>query len=229
LAGSQFNTLYPMMMVPTGDSLFRIPFFTLLIIFFSYLLWIRYSRRESTGRFSISRHMREAILKEAIQREGKARIVARVIFAPFWFLGFALYVIYPDWMTAFAIPLPDWIRWVMLAVSVVMVPFMMWGYQTLGKAWAHALAAPRKEHVLVTNGPYRYVRHPIYTTAFTFMITLGVVASNWLVLLPMIAGTVLIYAQVGGEEAALIDRFGDEYREYMKRTARFLPRWKRDG
>ena len=39
----------------------------------------------------------------------------------------------------------------------------------------------------------------------------------------LIAGSFLIYAQVDGEEAILTDRFGDEYREYMKQTPRFLP------
>jgi protein-S-isoprenylcysteine O-methyltransferase Ste14 len=58
------------------------------------------------------------------------------------------------------------------------------------------------------------------------MVTLAISTANWLVLVPMVAGTALLYAQVRSEEAILIDRFGDEYREYMKRTPRFLPRIK---
>jgi protein-S-isoprenylcysteine O-methyltransferase Ste14 len=201
-----------------GDSLFRVLFFTMWIIFIGNALWKEYSTRESADKFSIGRHM-----KEATKREGKVRIIARAILAPFWFLGFVLYAAYPNWMTAFAIPLLEWFRWIMLAVSIVTVPFMMWGYHALGKAWTPPKLLLRKEHVLVRNGPYRYVRHPIYTAGLTFMITLAVATANWLVLLPMIAGSVLIYAQVGREEAILIDRFGDEYREYMKQTPRFLP------
>jgi protein-S-isoprenylcysteine O-methyltransferase Ste14 len=56
------------------------------------------------------------------------------------------------------------------------------------------------------------------------MITLAVATANWLVPLPMIARSVLIYAQVGMEEAILIDRFGDEHRQYTKQTPRFLPK-----
>jgi len=42
----------------------------------------------------------------------------------------------------------------------------------------------------------------------------------------MAAGIVLLYARVGKEEAMMIERFSDEYRSYMKRTGRFLPRFK---
>ena len=74
----------------------------------------------------------------------------------------------------------------------------------------------------MTSGPYRYVRNPIYLGAFVFIIALALVAANWLVLLPALALITIIYAQVGKEELMLTDRFGDEYREYMKRTPRFI-------
>jgi protein-S-isoprenylcysteine O-methyltransferase Ste14 len=202
-----------------GDTLFRVLFFIMWLVFIAYLLWKEYSTRESTEKFSICRHV-----KQATQREGKARIIGRAILAPFWFLGFVVYAIYPDMMTTFSFPLPDWLRWVMVAVSIVTIPSMMWGYHALGKAWTPPKLLLRKEHVLVTSGPYHYVRHPIYAAGFTFMVTLAMATANWLVLLPMLAGTALLYAQVGREEAILIDRFGDEYRQYMKRTRRFLPR-----
>jgi protein-S-isoprenylcysteine O-methyltransferase Ste14 len=204
-----------------GDTLFRVLFFIMWLVFIAYLLWKEYSTRGSTDKFSISRHM-----EQAARREGKARIAARAILAPFWFLGFVLYAIYPDWMAAFSIPLPDLLRWIMVAASIATIPFMMWGYRTLGKAWTPPKLLLGREHVLVTSGPYHYIRHPIYTAGFTFMVTLAISTANWLVLVPMVAGTALLCAQVRREEAILIDRFGDEYREYMKRTPRFLPRIK---
>ena len=76
----------------------------------------------------------------------------------------------------------------------------------------------------MTSGPYHYIRHPIYLGFFTFLIAQALVAANWLILLPALATTMLFYTQIGKEEAMLIDRFGDEYREYMKRTPRFIPK-----
>lgn len=183
-----------------SDSAFRVLFFTMWLVFIAYLLWKEYSTRGSADKFSVSRHM-----KEATQREGKPRIIARAILAPFWFFGFVVYAIYPDWMTVFSIPLPDWFRWIMVGASIMTIPFMMWGYHTLGKAWTPPKLLLRKEHVLVISGPYSHVRHPIYTAGFTFMITLATATANWLVILPMVAGTALLYAQVGREETILID------------------------
>lgn len=55
------------------------------------------------------------------------------------------------------------------------------------------------------------------------MIALALESANWLTAPPIIAGIPLLYARAGKEEAMLIERFGDEYRSYVKRTGRFLP------
>jgi protein-S-isoprenylcysteine O-methyltransferase Ste14 len=67
------------------------------------------------------------------------------------------------------------------------------------------------------------VRHPIYLGAFIFLVALALLSANLLILIPTVALALLLYAQLPEEENLLIDRFGDEYREYMKRTPRFIP------
>ena len=81
----------------------------------------------------------------------------------------------------------------------------------------------RKRQTLVTGGPYRYVRNPIYLGAFTFIIALALVSSNWFLLVPDIFVISVIYLQIDGEGKMLLARFGDEYRAYMKRTPRLIP------
>jgi protein-S-isoprenylcysteine O-methyltransferase Ste14 len=76
----------------------------------------------------------------------------------------------------------------------------------------------------LSPGPCYHVRHPMYLGAFIFLIAQALVAANWLLLLPAIVTTAFSYKQIGKEEAMLIDRFGDEYREYMKRTPRLIPK-----
>jgi protein-S-isoprenylcysteine O-methyltransferase Ste14 len=66
----------------------------------------------------------------------------------------------------------------------------------------------------------------MYAAEATFMIAVALESANWLVALPMIAGTAALCARVRKEETMMIERFGDNYRAYMKRTGRFLPRIK---
>ena len=120
----------------------------------------------------------------------------------------------------------------MVCVTALSMPFTLWAFQTLGINWVNALEASQfvrsKDNVLVTNGPYRYVRNPIYLGALIFIIAVGLVAANWLLVISSLVLITVICMQVGKEERMLIDRFGDEYREYMKRTPRFIPKLMRE-
>jgi protein-S-isoprenylcysteine O-methyltransferase Ste14 len=153
--------------------------------------------------------------------------VALALFGPFWFGGIVLYILVPSWIILLSIPLPDWFRLIMVGVTALSIPFVFWGYRTLGKNWVHALDPTkfvrRERETLVTSGPYRYVRNPIYLGSFVFIVALALVAANWLLLLPSLALISIIYAQVPKEERMLAERFGDDYREYMKRTPRMIP------
>jgi protein-S-isoprenylcysteine O-methyltransferase Ste14 len=203
----------------TNELLFRVFFSTLWVIFIANLTWVRYSSREPKSKSPIN---------QTTRHERRLHIVALALFAPFWFGGIVLYAILPSWIMFLSVPLPDWFRLIMVGVAALSIPFILWGYRTLGKNWVHALDPSkflqRKRETLVTSGPYRYVRNPIYFGAFVFIIALALVAANWLLLLPALVLITIIYAQIGKEELMLIDRFGDEYREYMKRTPRFIPK-----
>ena len=206
-----------------NELLFRSIFIVLWVTFIASTTWVRYTLRLP---------QREASDNQAAKRERWLHIVALALFAPFLFGGIILYAILPSWIMFLSIPLPDWFRLIMLGVAALSIPFTLWGYRTLGKNWVHALDPSkflqRKSETLVTSGPYQYARNPIYLGAFGFVIALALVAANWLLLLPALAIVTLIYTRIGKEEAMLTDRFGDEYREYMKRTPRFIPRFRRE-
>lgn len=77
----------------------------------------------------------------------------------------------------------------------------------------------------MTSGPYRYVRHPMYTALFHSMWAILLLTRNWLVGgVPLVGLCVIVLLRIQREERAMVDNFGDAYREYMKRTGRFLPR-----
>jgi len=94
---------------------------------------------------------------------------------------------------------------------------------TLGKQWSFA-ARLVDEHRLVTEGPYRLVRHPIYTAMFGMLMATGLAISRPLWLLPAIvvflAGTIV---RVRSEEMLLREAFGQQFETYARRVPAIIP------
>ena len=83
----------------------------------------------------------------------------------------------------------------------------------------------RTEHKLVTQGVYKLVRHPMYSAFWLWAIAQALLLPNWVAgPAGLIGFGTLFFLRVGREEQLMIDTFGDEYRNYMKRTARVLPK-----
>jgi protein-S-isoprenylcysteine O-methyltransferase Ste14 len=79
----------------------------------------------------------------------------------------------------------------------------------------------------VTSGPYRYVRHPFYLAGFVALVGGSLATANWFLLLASLVPLGFLVARTRIEEDKLIERFGDEYRNYMAKTGRFFPRFGR--
>jgi protein-S-isoprenylcysteine O-methyltransferase Ste14 len=133
------------------------------------------------------------------------------------------YLVNPGWMTWSKIGLPDWVRWLGVGVGVLNTFGIYWLFSSIGSGITPT-SATRKEHKLVTNGIYRYIRHPLYTFGASMFITFGMMADNWFIALLGVLTFIIMAIRTPKEEANLIEKFGDEYREYMKRTGRFLPK-----
>lgn len=96
-------------------------------------------------------------------------------------------------------------------------------HRDLGRNWSVSLEV-RDKHELITGGVYRYVRHPMYSAFFLWALAQFLLLPNWVAGLSGIIGFGTLYAfRVGREERLMLEAFGDEYRTYMKRTARVLP------
>jgi protein-S-isoprenylcysteine O-methyltransferase Ste14 len=116
----------------------------------------------------------------------------------------------------------------MAGIATLGLSIILLGIWTLGKNWAPSVSGVRKDAALITSSPYDIVRHPIYLGAFIFLIALSLVSANLVIILPTIAILTLLYASIDEEEAMLVDRFGEQYLEYMKRTPRFIPKFKHE-
>ncbi|MBN2734623.1 MAG: isoprenylcysteine carboxylmethyltransferase family protein [Methanomicrobiaceae archaeon] len=81
-----------------------------------------------------------------------------------------------------------------------------------------------KGHRLVTSGPYRYIRHPMYTAFYLMMAGQFLLVSNWFVgLFGILSFTILCIARIPNEEDMMTEEFGDDYTEYKKRTKKIIP------
>ncbi|MBI5935630.1 MAG: isoprenylcysteine carboxylmethyltransferase family protein [Chloroflexi bacterium] len=140
------------------------------------------------------------------------------------FFSIIAYVINPNWLAWASLPFPSWLRLTGVGIAVAGFVLLQWSQTTLGKNWSDT---PRmiKEQTLVTSGPYRWIRHPIYSA---FLLILGatlLIAANWLIGLTWLGMTALeITSRIGFEESLMLEYFGEQYREYMKRTGRLAPR-----
>ena len=84
----------------------------------------------------------------------------------------------------------------------------------------------RKDHTLVTRGPYRYVRHPFYLSCALCVLGGSVAMANWFIPLAGAIPFGFLVARTRIEEEKLVERFGVEYQDYMRRVGRFVPRLK---
>ncbi len=140
------------------------------------------------------------------------------------FLTMLAYVINPNWLAFANLSLPLWLRWTGVGIALIGFALLQWSQLTLGKSWSDT---PRmlKEQTLITSGPYRTVRHPIYTAFILILGSTLFISANWLIGLCWIGMTILeVASRIGFEESLMIEFFGEQYREYMKKTGRLFPK-----
>lgn len=99
-------------------------------------------------------------------------------------------------------------------------------HRDLGVNWSPSLELVT-EHRLVTEGIYRTIRHPMYTSQLLWGIAQVLLLPNWIAGPGGLVTFVLLYLfRVPPEERMMLEHFGDAYRAYAGRTGRILPRLK---
>ena len=134
-----------------------------------------------------------------------------------------VYLLNPKWMAWSKLGLSEAIRWSGVGLGVLCVFGIYWLFSSIGTGIT-PVSATRKEHKLVTHGIYRYIRHPLYTVGSSLFVSFGMMVDSWFIAALGILTFILMAIRTPKEEANLIEKFGDEYREYMQRTGRFLPK-----
>jgi protein-S-isoprenylcysteine O-methyltransferase Ste14 len=137
--------------------------------------------------------------------------------------GWVTYLVNPVRMAWAAVPLPAWLRWTGVGLALCAGLLIIWTFRNLGRNLTDTVVT-RKAHTLVTTGPYRWVRHPFYSAAALAFLGNSLATANAFLFVTGGAAVLLLVIRTRKEEANLLARFGDDYRNYMQRAGRFVPR-----
>jgi protein-S-isoprenylcysteine O-methyltransferase Ste14 len=162
-------------------------------------------------------------------KEGKVNRAARAVFGLGYIGALIVYAFCPGFLAWAAFSLRAWVRWIGVGITGTALLLLAWVQWSLGKNFSTTLHL-RQGHSLVMTGPYRWMRHPMYTALFLLGVGFLVLTANWAVGVPLIVALpIIVVARVGNEEALMMEQFGEDYRAYMQQTGRFLPRLTRQA
>jgi len=112
--------------------------------------------------------------------------------------------------------------WAAAVLCVIGLAFAFWARITLGRNWSGVVTL-KEGHELVERGPYRFVRHPIYTGIITMFFATALALGH----LAGFAATLLMFAsfwiKLRDEEQLMLQQFPDQYAAYRRRAKRIIP------
>ena len=192
-----------------AELIFRLITFFVLVAAASIGVTFRLRAERKGGAMRTSEGQRLVVL---------LRLLGLLVLAPL--VG---YLIYPPMMSWARMGLPDGIRLLAAAIALGLVPIFYWIFSSIGDNISPTQAT-RQHHQLVTHGPYRWVRHPLYSVGFVLILALTLLTDLWWIAVAMLPPLVILLWRTPVEEARLTETFGDAYRAYMQQTGRFWPR-----
>jgi len=118
-------------------------------------------------------------------------------------------------------------RLVLLLVEVACVAaglgVAVWARRHLGRNWSGTVTA-KDDHELIRSGPYRAVRHPIYTGILLALIGMAIGTGTWTSAVAVVLAAVAFLRKLRIEERFMIDQFGDEYERYRREVPALVPK-----
>ncbi|MBI4298699.1 MAG: isoprenylcysteine carboxylmethyltransferase family protein [Chloroflexi bacterium] len=196
----------------TPDLVFRVVFAAGTLLGLSLRMYFAWKVRRVGGKFAIK------------ERGNVSLVLLWVLYLP-TLAASLLYVLAPDLLGYSALPLPLWLRSIGAIPGTASLVLFAWSHHALGANWSESVGI-KEAHSLVTDGPHRWMRHPMYTAVLLIAPAAFLISANWTIGAFWLAMGTVVYTRVGLEERFLIEKFGDQYLQYMSRTGRFLPRVK---
>jgi protein-S-isoprenylcysteine O-methyltransferase Ste14 len=129
-----------------------------------------------------------------------------------------------SWLDFANYSLPAWAGWLGAALLAGAL-FVFWrAHADLGLNWSPSLEI-REKHELITSGIYGVIRHPMYASQWLWVIAQPLLLQNWIAGFANLLIFIPFYVlRVQAEEKMMVDKFGEDYQTYMKRTGAVLPK-----
>jgi len=162
-------------------------------------------------------------LKQTKKRESwsqRFRYVLPLVAAFYLFKPRAHY----GWLGARFIPASDAAGWIGVVLAAAGVAIAIWARWHLGANWSGVVTL-KEGHELIRSGPYRTMRHPIYTGILLALLGSAVTLGEVRGLLAVAIAWLSFYTKARREESFLTQEFGDRFAEHTKHTGMFLPRF----
>lgn len=134
-----------------------------------------------------------------------------------------LIYIFTPWLDFADYQLPSWVCWTGTFILALAI-FLLWrSHADLGRNWSQSLEL-RKGHQLIDHGVYKYIRHPMYAAIWLYGLAQALLLHNFIAgWSTLITFGLLYFLRVPREEQMMLEKFGNDYRAYMRKTGRIIP------
>lgn len=169
-------------------------------------------------------HRLRSISRERLDRkqEGVGLLIAIRLFGVLSIAQIVVFLRNPlAWPWA-RVDLPDPVRWAGVVLYGAAAFWLGWMFVSLGRNLTDTVVT-RRDAEFVEQGPYRFVRNPMYTGLLILGLGFGLAMENWSTPVSSLMTFLLLARRTRIEEKFLLERFGAQYRDYMQRVGRFLP------
>ncbi len=130
--------------------------------------------------------------------------------------------VWPPILNQRYLPVGPWPFWIGAALTLAGMLFSIWARVHLGRNWSGTVTV-KQEHELVTSGPYRIVRHPIYTGLLLAIAGSAIAWGDWRGLLALAIAAAALWRKLRLEERWMRETFGASYVAYSERVAALIP------
>jgi len=115
-----------------------------------------------------------------------------------------------------------WLRCLGVCLAFINIGLFAWVHHALGGNFSHTVGSTI-HHELVSTGPYRWVRHPMYSVLLISFISFALMFPNAVFWGGVVFFSIMIMLRIKKEEAYLLQKFGQKYLTYMNKTRRLIP------